>query len=392
MTFQLVRADAADCQPACPEWIAAQGAIKPSTAKTFAAFLAGLDGRRRPLLINSGGGSVEAAMEMGRLIRARGLAVAVAHTDLTLNTPGEPTRAATGHALGAHGYCMSACVLVLAAGVERYASAVAAVGVHEVKQTLTHKIIHRQFLVHYRIVGGQKIETSRDLVSETSDTQTTTLVAPSAVNARIGDYFRDMGETPKLLDLFATAAPEQIHRMSADEEKETKIVTAWLDRYDAMATDFPDNGLTGAPVDPARGDLAALEARQSWRLDDPPDASLGQLSLKLTLRRGGGGVTANWNLDLARKARLRWGFNPRTPDRRRRDTPDGHFVSVFIPANAFCAYARYGDVFVRFGAAPPTQAPGLPDPRAPLMETPVAAIPGVAALTDEICPTMTARR
>ena len=78
MRILRVRSSDPACQPDCPEWIAAEGKIEVGTAQAFA----GLGGRRLPVLVNSPGGSVADAMAMGRLIRARGLAVAVARTVL----------------------------------------------------------------------------------------------------------------------------------------------------------------------------------------------------------------------------------------------------------------------------------------------------------------------
>ena len=69
---------------------------------------------------------------MGELIRARGLAVAVARTLITNcpeaspKCPDGPGTAITGGAT-----CASACVLVLAGGIERLAAPSARIGVHQ---------------------------------------------------------------------------------------------------------------------------------------------------------------------------------------------------------------------------------------------------------------------
>ncbi len=44
MSFVLMRASGPACDPDCPEWIAAQGEIKPGAANVFRAFVAKLDG------------------------------------------------------------------------------------------------------------------------------------------------------------------------------------------------------------------------------------------------------------------------------------------------------------------------------------------------------------
>ena len=72
-------------------------------------------------------------MAMGELIRAKGLAVAVARTLITNcpesapKCPDGPGKAITGGAI-----CASACVLVLAGGVERLAGPVPQIGVHQI--------------------------------------------------------------------------------------------------------------------------------------------------------------------------------------------------------------------------------------------------------------------
>ncbi len=86
--MRFVRVTSADpaCKPNCPEWLSAEGRIEPGTAKAFADAVANLKGRRLPILIHSPGGSVPDAGAMGELIRAKGLAVAVART-LIANCP-----------------------------------------------------------------------------------------------------------------------------------------------------------------------------------------------------------------------------------------------------------------------------------------------------------------
>src|SRR3984885_13355637 len=133
MRFVRVMSAEAACKPNCPEWLSAEGRIEPGTAKAFADAVANLKGRRLPILVHSPGGSVADAGAMGELIRAKGLAVAVARTlmpncpEASAKCPDGPGTAITGGAT-----CASACVLVLAGGVERLAAAPSArIGVHQ---------------------------------------------------------------------------------------------------------------------------------------------------------------------------------------------------------------------------------------------------------------------
>jgi hypothetical protein len=88
----------------------AVGTIVPGTAKAFAAEVEKHGDYIKTVLLRSPGGSVQDALDMGRLIRARKFS----------------TEVEDGH------YCASSCPLVFAGGVARRAGAKAAIGVHQV--------------------------------------------------------------------------------------------------------------------------------------------------------------------------------------------------------------------------------------------------------------------
>lgn len=88
----------------------AVGTIQPGSAKTFAAEIEKRGGYVKTIVLHSPGGSVQDALEMGRLIRGKNFA----------------TEVENGH------YCASSCPLVFAGGVERRAGDKAAIGVHQV--------------------------------------------------------------------------------------------------------------------------------------------------------------------------------------------------------------------------------------------------------------------
>ena len=70
------------CEPHCPEWIAAEGKILARTPGDFQKVLKGLGDRKLPILINSQGGLVDAAIAIGRMVRRRGLDVGVARSQI----------------------------------------------------------------------------------------------------------------------------------------------------------------------------------------------------------------------------------------------------------------------------------------------------------------------
>src|SRR5262245_52926510 len=140
MQVHLVRSAEPGCEPGCPEWIAAQGKIEEGTAARFRKVLRQLGDRKLPLLIDSSGGRVSEAFEIGRLIRARGLDVAVSGTELVPCPASEPAcrqREAQRVHLGVPqadlSKCASACAFVLAAGTRRLVGATAFVGLHRIR-------------------------------------------------------------------------------------------------------------------------------------------------------------------------------------------------------------------------------------------------------------------
>lgn len=85
------------------------GPIQPGDAGRFEAYLESLESAPDAVALNSPGGIVDEALDLGRLVRSRGLD--------TLILPGTA--------------CLSSCPYVLAGGVERRVSGAGAVGLHQ---------------------------------------------------------------------------------------------------------------------------------------------------------------------------------------------------------------------------------------------------------------------
>ncbi len=68
MRIAIVRNANSTCEPLCPEWISLSGMIMPETPSKLRKVLKQLGARRLPIVIDSNGGAVDAAMEMGRMI------------------------------------------------------------------------------------------------------------------------------------------------------------------------------------------------------------------------------------------------------------------------------------------------------------------------------------
>ena len=63
MRFVVVRSTMASCEPNCPEWIEGQGQITAGTPAKLNIILANKANRNLPILLNSNGGDIKAALD-----------------------------------------------------------------------------------------------------------------------------------------------------------------------------------------------------------------------------------------------------------------------------------------------------------------------------------------
>ena len=225
------------CEPTCAEWISAEGDIVPGTAKVLHRLLKRLGKRKLPLFISSPGGSIEAALAMGREIRARGLDVAVVRTYFAACEPGSktckngaPRDGAGARADSSQAFCASSCTFVLASGTRRVAPAVSHVGVHQITAFQTFVRVKRVYRVLRQIRNGVAVEVSRRLISEKP-------VSRKTVEAEITDksykpilaFFKDMGITDDIVPLMVSAPNSDIHWMTREELAATKLTTDEMD-------------------------------------------------------------------------------------------------------------------------------------------------------------------
>lgn len=139
MKVVIVRSSEPACEPICPEWIMAEGMITSETPVLFAKLFQQLGERKLPIIIHSPGGSIIAAIQIGYIIRARKLDVAVGRTNYEGCEPfgrkctagGGDTGHYRGRVVSHKAYCLSACPLILASGSARLAGIDAVVGVHK---------------------------------------------------------------------------------------------------------------------------------------------------------------------------------------------------------------------------------------------------------------------
>ena len=253
MQVYLVRSAQPGCEPQCPEWIAAQGKIEAGSVVRFRKVLGQLGGRKLPVLIDSGGGKVREALAIGRLLRSRGLDVAVTGT---VFTPCAATDTAcrkaktegvlTGLPRARLSKCASSCAFILAGGTRRLVGAETFVGVHRI----------RSFYVYTRVLRTYRMTSSRKrLVSERR-------VARRVVETRtsqrtydeIGRYFAEMGIGEPILPLILATPSDSLHWLTREELRLSRLATDAIDGEQLLGGAMV-SGVSG--VRPSGSDTAA---------------------------------------------------------------------------------------------------------------------------------------
>jgi len=172
MVFFLAKGEAGACGAGCGEWIAADGAIDAGTPQRLRALLAKIhkSGKRTPpIYFFSPGGSVEAALELGRLMRANKMTAGVARTvpqgcdpkqlrDKACNAIMRSGRELDAELHVNRASCASSCVYALIGAAEREVPPGAALGVHSMQLTRTMVRMNQQgqvlLTVRTRITGN----------------------------------------------------------------------------------------------------------------------------------------------------------------------------------------------------------------------------------------------
>jgi hypothetical protein len=331
---RVVSADPA-CTPNCPEWLSAEGRIEPGSAAGFAEAVESLNGRRLPILIHSPGGSVRDALAMGELIRAKGLAVAVARTLIT-NCPERAPRCPSGpgSAITGGAMCASACVLVLAGGVERLVGPVPLVGVHQITTTVKET------------EGVARLTSTRKFYEQ------------QGVDAVVGAYLAAMGVGDPVMALTRKTAAASVRWLSLADLKASHLATLALNAAEPILP-AGANGLNGRAFDgdPPRANLIEANLTEPFA---PPVAGRGAaLAIVLRYRRGGGAVETEMTL---RDADMREVLDPpvsgwslavtRSGAEPQQLNMTGTPARASIPRGMFCALANGGAVV----AAPPAGA------------------------------------
>jgi len=261
MHVVVVRSNEFGCAPACASWISAEGQITRDTPALFQTVLRSIGATKMPVIITSGGGNIDSALVIGRMIRERKLDVVVGHTRFDSCPQGSKDcdekkgRGLTGAPIGFRPYCASACSLILAAGTRRIVANDAYVGVHQIVDILTLVQHQRLFSVRRRLVEGVPVEVSRRLVRD-KVIATTTRKRPGreVVYERVARYFKEMGIADDINPLMRATPPESIHWMTAAELVETGMKTDSVEAFQVVEL---ANVVLKAGLQPGNGGAAA---------------------------------------------------------------------------------------------------------------------------------------
>lgn len=233
MEVYLVRSAEPGCEPHCPEWIAAQGKIEEDTASRFRRVLRQIGHRKVPVLIDSSGGRVSEALEIGRLIRARSLDVVVSGTELVPCAPSDRAcrySAARKIRLGVPqstlSKCASACAFVLAAGARRLVGSTAFVGLHRIR---TFRV-----LMTYRGSDGARGGADGWVKEKVVEIPT-----PRRTYDQIRRYFAEMGVGGAVMPLILSTPADRLRWLTRGELRSTRLSTHTIGGMELLSKTSP---------------------------------------------------------------------------------------------------------------------------------------------------------
>lgn len=262
-----------DCDADCRTWISAEGDFVKETPAAFRAAFARVGDKAPVVLMHSAGGSVEASLEVGRLLRARHATVSVARTQFDGCKPdgtdcaGAAPAAYRGTPVEA-AVCVSACVFAFAGGEERLTGIWSTLAVHQAVRVRTS--VERRVLVRYRIVDGRKVVVSRRVLDERALKPTRSVVGPEDRFYRdLGRYFTAMGVGDGLIKVIRATPAADIKVLSHEEAKAERLITGAADtrvlpRTRTAAAPGPRlRSEPGGPVPSGAGEARPGETGQS---------------------------------------------------------------------------------------------------------------------------------
>jgi hypothetical protein len=209
MVFYVAKGEPNACGAGCREWIAAEGAIDRDAPLRLRALLNRLGERKLPVYFHSPGGSVDAGMAIGRLMRERRITAGVGRTiprgcdpmhDQEAQCDGlkRMGRELLAELRTARTLCNSSCVYALVGAAVREVAAGARIGVHE-------------------IAVGRYGERGQPAPVDRKSLSPEQLKQLQAEEARLARYVGEMGMDKALFEAAAQIRYERIRYLSLDE-------------------------------------------------------------------------------------------------------------------------------------------------------------------------------
>ncbi|MBB6484245.1 hypothetical protein [Rhizobium lusitanum] len=213
MEFVLVRGDMAWCRndDRCPEWISAEGKIENDTPAKLRKFLGPLGDASLPVVVNSPGGNIRAALEMAWIMRKHKLSIGVGQTRWRTCPVANPTCAVytpdgarKGEVYTGGAFCSSACTLFFAGGINRVCGQWAWLGVHQARSF--------DMSAHVEKVG-----------------------LPADLRKMVIQTIGEMGVDKSLFDISLEAKPNQLRNVSQTEARSLNLTTELATVEDLVA-------------------------------------------------------------------------------------------------------------------------------------------------------------
>ncbi|MFZ5734804.1 MAG: hypothetical protein ACOY4O_18890 [Pseudomonadota bacterium] len=184
------------CDAQCKGWIAAVGVVTGDTEKAFDEFASGKNLNGATIVLDSSGGSVLDAIELGRRWRKLGVHTAVGLTFDIQTKQGERS------GIMPEAYCESMCAFLLLSGSRRTVPDGAHVRVHQ-------------------IWLGDRVENAKASSYSAQD-----LMIVQRDVGRLTKFAFEMGGTGELLDIALSVPPwEPLRELSYGELRRTNVVT-----------------------------------------------------------------------------------------------------------------------------------------------------------------------
>jgi hypothetical protein len=232
MEVVIVRSTKPGCEPLCPEWISAEGTITSASPGKFTKIFKQLQTQKLPIVIQSPGGDISAAIAIGNMIRKRGLDVGIGVTkfegcspsDKKCQLPVTQKSVYRGIAVDETAYCFSACPLILAGGVNRIAGPATLVGVHQPISKRTERILKYQ--ITYRMIKGKKHILSKKLIGEKRGKTSVKTGIDARLRNMLQPYLKTMGISQSLIAEMEKAPPTSINVPGIVKNDELGLTTS----------------------------------------------------------------------------------------------------------------------------------------------------------------------